>query len=90
MSNFYREGSTVKVDLEVDCCSDVKDRYPHFTYVVNDDLSAELLVQAYNKQFDRWSKEIKQDAYETGWKDAKSKKKKETFFDWCFKHRFNE
>lgn len=87
---FSRNGGDVLFIVEVAGVCSVDKRYPNFKFSTSDELYAALLTNALNQQFDTLAKEIKRDAYEQGWADAKAKKSKEQYFSRSFAHRFRD
>jgi len=53
----------------------------HFEWETNNRAFAGLLSAEMDKQLQTELERIRREAYERGWKDAKAKKPKETYFD---------
>ncbi len=76
MLDFYREGSVLTVKVHVN-------RIGHsfkFDFNAGTEWSAKLLVQAMRDGAGACMEQIRRDAYLEGWRDAKAKRRKQTWF----------
>lgn len=62
------------------CIPGHKEWLYHFTWKTHDEAYAQMLAYHVNKSLKEKMQEIRQQSYEQGWKDAKAKRKKETWF----------
>lgn len=80
MIQFSRNGTLVRctVPLQV---PNYEKRLFHFEWETNSPAFAGLLSAEMDKRLHAELERIRREAYERGWKDAKAKKPKETYFD---------
>jgi len=77
MIDFRIDGTKVKIFIEVG----VFDKMVVFTHECSHDYFAHLMRDSYINHMNRKLEKIRREAYNQGWKDAKSKKvAKNTFF----------
>lgn len=76
MIEFKREGTKVVITVE----SGVMNYEFSFNHECNHDHFAVLMRDAYNKHMNEELRKVREQAYNKGWKDAKAKVKKETWF----------
>lgn len=69
-----------KVIAQLNCGGMASKWWYHFTCQRQDEAEALLLLDNLNKELERRVKQLCKDHYERGWKDAKAKRKKETWF----------
>ena len=78
MIEFKRDGTTIEVLIEVKASQEK--RWLPFHWNANNELYAELLVENFKHHLIEQMQRARKEAYEAGWKDAKAKQQKETWF----------
>lgn len=78
MFTFERDGTSLK--LQVEAKTYIAKRWYSFSWQCTDEIYADLLVKNFQEHLSNRLQGIRRSAYEEGWKDAKAKKKKETWF----------
>jgi hypothetical protein len=76
--NFKREGTKVIAVIEANVSQDK--RFLHFSWDTNDEMWGELLQENLQNGLRLKLEDIRRKAYESGWKDARGKRKRETWF----------
>ncbi len=82
MINIKRDGSIVKINVQTDLRheSGGTSSYP-FSFNCGDTAYADLLERYLKDRLSSEMKKARQEAYEKGWREAKAKVKKETWFN---------
>lgn len=78
MFNFKRKDNVVQIEVEAK--SNVSERWYQFSFNCNDAVYADLLVKSFGDNLTQKIKQIKEEAYKQGFKDAKAKRRHETWF----------
>jgi len=79
MLNFFREDTRVKISFDVKIPKR-DDRVYTFYWECGDENYAGLLADCIEREFDRRVMKARAEAYEQGYKDAKAKRAKRTWF----------
>lgn len=88
MIKFYLDKETVKVVVEAKGLK-TDSRYPHFSYNAGNELNAELLAKYLEETTTKIIQEIREDAYNEGYKLGRGKKKKWSWTPntWGFRYK---
>lgn len=78
MFTFIRDKTDVKVQIEAK--SSVQARWFVFTWHCSDEVYADLLVKSFEANLEEKLKKARKESYDQGWKNAKAKQKRETYF----------
>jgi hypothetical protein len=83
MLSFFRKENKVIVKLE----HGIWGSDEHFALEIGQsfEYQAQLLKDALNKNLQNNLERIRREAYNQGWKDAKAKTRKQTWFSWSWK-----
>ena len=88
MININKHGTTVKVSIETGLIASSSDVLLYWE--CGNDVFAELLTNQLRKKLADRIQAIRQEEYEQGWKDAKAKKRKRTWFASVMRLLFNQ
>lgn len=78
MMNFSRKGTEVTAEIEANV--GVEKRFFTFTINLSDDVYAYMLRENFQTKMSRALQTIREEAYEQGWKAAKAKRARATWF----------
>lgn len=78
MISFRRDGSEVVVEVESD--STVNSRFFRFKIAFGNELYADLLTRNFQHKFETLIEDVRREEYERGWKHAKAKKARTSWF----------